>query len=370
MKKALFILPIILLVSVFIFGGCAKPLNLVPPPTGTDLLNKAFGESGGQTVDLVVDQEVRDVTVDMFNWWMAQGNIAPYYRLWWPQMHYDCQFVTPPGGGQMNVILKEMIWPYYTEFRCLIIMTPPSGGLAFLAPDGTKIGQLIHTPTASSKGISLHSVFTFPAKTPQSFIDAMRAHCNYEMQDFTRFLPKLYKQKTGNAEPTSDMVPPPTGNEVLMKAFEGSAGQTVDLVVDQEVRDVTVDMFNWWMGGAIAPYYRLWWPEMHHDVQLVTPPGGQMNVILKEMIWPYYTEFRCLIIPPSGLAFLAPDGTKIGQLIHTPTTSSKGISLHSVFTFPAKTPQSFIDAMRAHCNYEMQDFTRFLPELYKQKAGK
>ena len=191
MKKVLFVLPVILLVSVFIFGGCAKPaLNLVPPPTGHELLLKAFEESGGQTVDLVVDQEVRDVTVDMFNWWMVEGNIANYYRLWWPEMHYDVQFVTQPDGP-MNVIIKEMIWPYYTEFRCILIPE----GIAFLTPDGEKMGQLTHTPTASAKGITLHSVFTFPAKTPQAFLDTMEEHCNYEMQDFTRFLPELYKQK-------------------------------------------------------------------------------------------------------------------------------------------------------------------------------
>jgi len=192
MKKALFVLPVILLASVLIFGGCAKPaLNLVPPPTGHELLLKAFEESGGQTVDLVVDQEVRDVTVDMFNWWMTGGNIAPYYRLWWPEMHYEVQFVKQPDGP-MNVIIKEMITPYYTEFRCLLI----PGGIAFLTPDGDKLGQLTHTPTASAKGIQLHSVFTFQAKTPQSFIDAMRVHCKAEMQDFTRFLPVLYKQQT------------------------------------------------------------------------------------------------------------------------------------------------------------------------------
>ena len=192
MKKALFVLPVILLMSVLIVGGCAKPaLNLVPPPTGHELLLKASEESGGQTVDLVVDQEVRDVTVDMFNWWMVGGNIAPYYRLWWPEMHYACDFVTPPEGP-MNVIIKEMIWPYYTEFRCVLI----PGGIGFVTPDGQKLGQLTHTPTASAQGIKLHSVFTFPAKMPQSFIDAMDEHCKYEMQDLRRFLPALYSQKT------------------------------------------------------------------------------------------------------------------------------------------------------------------------------
>jgi len=364
MKKVLFVLPIILLVSVLIVGGCAKPApNLVPPPTGTDLLNKAFKESGGQTVDLVVDQEIRDVTVDMFNWWMVKGNIQPYYRVWWPEMHYEANFVK--HGDKMGVIIKEMIWPYYTEFDCNII----TQGIAFLNPDGVQIGQLVHTPKASAKGITLNSVFTFPAKTPQSFIDAMRVHCKGEMQDFTRFLPELYKQVNAKAELTPDMVPPPTGTDLLNKAFEESGGQTVDLVVDQEVAGVTADMFMWWMHAAIQPYYRVWWPEMHYEVIML--PSGP---IIKEMIWPYYTEFRCnlLQLPPTqvGIGFLTPDDQKIGQLVHTPTASAKGITLNSVFTFPAKTPQSFIDAMRVHCKGEMQDFARFLPELYKQKGPK
>jgi hypothetical protein len=189
MKKVLFVLPVILLVSVFIFGGCAKPApNLVPPPTGHELLLKAFKESGGQTVDLVVDQEVAGVTVDMFKWWFS-GVSGPYYRLWWPEMHYEGIFVTPPGGEPL-VIIREMIWPYYTEFRSGLI----PGGITFLTPDDKKMGQLVHTPTASAKGIKLHSVFTFPAKTPQSFLDAMEEHCKLEMQDLSRFIPALYKK--------------------------------------------------------------------------------------------------------------------------------------------------------------------------------
>jgi hypothetical protein len=168
----------------------AKKVNLTPAPTGNEVLMKAFEESGGKTVDVVVDQEVVGVTPEMFNWWMM-GPILSDYRVWWPEMHFVAEMVMPPGGTEPRVIIKEMITPYYTEFRCGLI----PGGLSFLTPDDKKMGQLIHTPTASPKGIKLRSVFTFPAKTPQSFLDAMRVHCKGEMQDFTRFLPELYKQK-------------------------------------------------------------------------------------------------------------------------------------------------------------------------------
>jgi len=170
----------------------AKKVSLTPPPTGNEVLLKAFEESGGETVDLVVDQEVAGVTPEMFSWWMTIG-IVPYYRLWWPEMHFAVEMVMPPGGGEPRVIIKEMITPYYTEFRCGLI----PGGISFLTPDDKKMGQLIHTPTASPKGIKLRSVFTFPATTPQQFLDAMREHCKGEMQDLPRFLPELYKQKAG-----------------------------------------------------------------------------------------------------------------------------------------------------------------------------
>ncbi len=167
-----------------------------------------------------------------------------------------------------------------------------------------------------------------------------------------------------------DLTPAPTGNEVLMKAFEESKGKTVDVVVEQEVAGVTPEMFNWWMGKAIMPFYRAWWPEMHFAAELVMPPGAkEPRVIIKEMITPYYTEFRCGLIP-GGISFLTPDDKKMGQLIHTPTASAKGIKMRSVFTFPATTPKSFLDAMYKHCKGEMQDFPKFLPELYKQQVKK
>lgn len=168
----------------------AKKVSVTVPPTGHEVLMKAFEESKGKTVDLVVDQEVADVTPEMFIWWRESG-ILQYPRVWWPEMHFVCEPFMPPGGTEPRVIIREMITPYYTEFRCGLIQE----GISFLTPDDKKMGQLTHTPTASRKGMKLHSVFTFPATTPKSFLDAMREHCKREFQDLPRFLPTLYKEK-------------------------------------------------------------------------------------------------------------------------------------------------------------------------------
>ena len=174
------------------------PLGIVDgTPTGQEVLLKAFGESEGKTVDVVVDQEVANVTPTMWTWWFS-GNLERYYRLWLPANHYSAKLVMPPGSREAVVEIEEMIGSYYTQFSCHIIPGGIGGGargLEFLTPDGEQMGSLTHNVEPSANGIKIHSVFRFPAKTPQAFLDAMDAHCKLEMQDLTKFLPALYNEK-------------------------------------------------------------------------------------------------------------------------------------------------------------------------------
>lgn len=164
------------------------------------------------------------------------------------------------------------------------------------------------------------------------------------------------------------------GQDVLLKAFEQSEGKTVDVVIDQEVADVTPQMWTWWFSGNLERYYRLWLPTNHYSAKMTVPKGSSVPLVeIEEMIGPYYTQFTCHIIPGGigggarGLEFLTPDGTQYGTLTHDVTPSEKGIKIHSVFTFPAKTEKGLLDATSDHCKLEMQDLTRFLPALYKEK---
>jgi branched-chain amino acid transport system substrate-binding protein len=166
-------------------------------PGGREVLLKAFGESEGKTVDVVVDQEVANVTPKMWTWWFS-GNLERYYRLWLPANHYSAKLVMPPGSREAVVEIEEMIGSYYTQFSCHIIPGGIGGGargLEFLTPDSEQFGSLTHDVEPSANGIKIHSVFRFPAKTPQAFLDATYEHCKLEMQDLTRFLPALYNEK-------------------------------------------------------------------------------------------------------------------------------------------------------------------------------
>ncbi|MBT8341494.1 MAG: hypothetical protein HKP58_12075 [Desulfatitalea sp.] len=340
---------------LFGFLGCRKEknVNLTPPPTGHELLLKAFEESGGETVDAVCEREVVGISLEMFVWWGQ--NIPDYYRLWWPEMHFvEERHMTPEG--EIRGIIKEMIWPYYTEF---IILIDHDGVMEFLSPDGEVMGAVYGSVTPTSKGVLIKAVHTLPAKTPQSFIDALEDHFHDEVQDLPRFLPELYENPELYEQP-------PTGHDVLHEAYKASEGDVVELIVDQEIAGITMEMWDWWAINGVENY-RLWWPEMHFVNEMSMTPYGP-RITIKEMIWPYYTEF-CLSIIEGGAGFMSPDNEVMGQLTHTLKETPGGIKIHSVAVLPAMTPQSFVDALEAHINYEMQDLKRFLPELYAQKTG-
>jgi len=155
-------------------------------------LEKAFKESAGKTVDVVVEQEVPGVTPEMFYWWL-RGPISTHYKLWYPEAHLSITLEFPPGGGPPISIIEEYVGAYYTLFRFL--PQEEAGSVIMLTSDNKPMGKLVHIAEPSPKGMKLRSTFTFPAKTPAAFRDSMYGHCITEMQDLPRFLPGLYKQK-------------------------------------------------------------------------------------------------------------------------------------------------------------------------------
>jgi hypothetical protein len=73
-----------------------------------DLLVKAFEESKGETVDLIVEHdEIRDVTPEMFYWWGQNIRDSTRYRMWCPEDHVSFELETPPTGDlRLGVILR------------------------------------------------------------------------------------------------------------------------------------------------------------------------------------------------------------------------------------------------------------------------
>ena len=166
-------------------------MNKSAAPSGNEVLEKAFAESAGKTVDVVVDQEVAGITPEMFYWWTGE-KLLNNYTSWYPEAHLSANIEFPPGGGQPVIKIEEYVGAYYCVFTC---QEDVVGKLTMLSADNKPLGGLVHIAEPSPNGTKLHSTFTFPAKTPAAFLESMYGHCRYEMQDLPRFLPQLYSKE-------------------------------------------------------------------------------------------------------------------------------------------------------------------------------
>ena len=157
----------------------------------------------------------------------------------------------------------------------------------------------------------------------------------------------------------------PSGTEVLEKAFAESAGKTVDVVIDQEIVGITPAMFFWWLDGKLMDNYTMWHPQQHVSARIDFLSSGPPVVTIEEYVGAYHTLFCCLATG-HDLVLVNREGKRMGGIAHAVEPMPRGTKLRTTFTFPAKTPMSFIESMYGHSVYEMQDLSRFLPELYRQ----
>ena len=172
-----------------------------------DVLIKAFQESKGETVDLVIDhEELRGIKPEMFYWWGVNINDSDRYRKWCPEDHISFKWEIPPSEDLSVAPIQhaeEKIGPFpasvlrirYEDPASLPIPTTYShcGAASTLGPDGKPILWICHEFEETPNGIKMRSTFRLPAKIPQRFLDAMRKHCITEMGHLPEFLPELYK---------------------------------------------------------------------------------------------------------------------------------------------------------------------------------
>lgn len=173
-----------------------------------DVLIKAFEESKGETVDLIVEhEELRGVTLEMFQWWGANVNNSNRYRMWCPEDHISFEWVVPPDEGRRVGSIQhaeEKIGEFPASVLRIRGEDPNSlsipklhrnfRGSSILGLDDKPIAWIFHEYEETSNGIKMRSTFRFPAKIPQRFLDAMRKHCKTEMGHLLEFLPDLYRQ--------------------------------------------------------------------------------------------------------------------------------------------------------------------------------
>jgi hypothetical protein len=171
------------------------------------IADKAFEELKPETVDLVVDHELRGVTPEMLDWWWEKMVDSRYYQLWHPKDHVSIEWEVPPskeGGSNTIHIAEERIGEFPPRKIRIRRVDPASSPIVatyshvrtacIISPRNRPVIWITHEYQAESYGTRMRSTFRLSADTPQRFIDALREHNIGEMGQFPRFLPELYKK--------------------------------------------------------------------------------------------------------------------------------------------------------------------------------
>ncbi|OGO17792.1 MAG: hypothetical protein A2Z15_05070 [Chloroflexi bacterium RBG_16_50_11] len=173
-----------------------------------EVLNKAFDESEGKTVDLVIDHgDLKGISLKMLEWWYVHPHDTVIYNMWHPRDHFSFEWVIPPGENKkIRYMLHatEAVGEFPASVLCIRGEDPEKSPVtptlkcfdwsSVLGKDDKPIALIFHEHEATPGGVKMRSVFRFPSKTPNKFINAMRKHSEAEMVNLQKILPSLYEQ--------------------------------------------------------------------------------------------------------------------------------------------------------------------------------
>jgi hypothetical protein len=161
-----------------------------------------------------------------------------------------------------------------------------------------------------------------------------------------------------------------------------------DLVVEHELRGVEPEMIDWfWVylfeaeGGREERNrrYRLWHPRDH--VSFEWEEGGVVHRVVErigetppvemrmrpenpeETPLPRSTPYRHAV----ASSILDRNARPIGWVMHEYDGTPLGTRMRSTFRLPSSLLRVVRDSLHRHCLEEMGEFTRFLPELYREE---
>lgn len=178
-------------------------------PSALEVWMKAYEESNGEYIDLVVEHgELAGITMEHLKWWGTYMNDPVRYKMWHPEDHisHRIKTMTDKDGKVVSIMYaEERIGDYGASVLRLRQEDPDSSPVhqvykpvatnTALGPNDEVIGGVYHECEPSANGMLMRSTFRLPAKTPQEFLDAMYEHSKTEMGNLPKFLPELYAKE-------------------------------------------------------------------------------------------------------------------------------------------------------------------------------
>jgi hypothetical protein len=165
--------------------------------------------SKSETIELVVDLELKGVTPEMIDWWWDHIDTTERYKLWHPRDHKSFKWEVSPMNGHVGTVqliiekigrISTMMRIRWEDPKSVPISTIYSHVLAgsIIDKNYKPYSWLVHEYEEIPTGARIKSTFKLPAKTPQWFLRALREHNIEEISQFQEFLPSLFeKNKNG-----------------------------------------------------------------------------------------------------------------------------------------------------------------------------
>lgn len=180
-------------------------------PTVLEVMTKAYEESNGEYIDLVVEHgELEGITLDHLKWWGEQLDDSEKYKLWHPESHisHKVETVKDENGNDVTYMYAEEIMGNYGVATYKLRVEAPESApvqqkykpLASntqIGPNGENFGGVYHEFEPTPNGMLMRSTFRVPAKTPKEMQEAVMQHSREEMGNFPKFLPQLYAKENG-----------------------------------------------------------------------------------------------------------------------------------------------------------------------------
>ncbi len=167
---------------------------------------------------------------------------------------------------------------------------------------------------------------------------------------------------------------------IVERIARNSKANTVDLVVNHELKGISPEMVDWWWDNIdTTDRYKLWHPKDHKFFTWEKSPEcshvGAVHEVIETIKFPTLLRIRwenpnSISIPKNYIHKLAASilnksAVPFAWLLHEYESTEYGIKLRTTFRLPEKVPKWFLKALHKHNIEEISQFEKFLPELYK-----
>lgn len=370
----------------------------------------------GYAAEVTTQEHVMDIRPEMLDWWWDNIRTEDRFVNWNPEAHKAYELVTEPSDPNnlgYSVGTVQETGTYIGGFPVTTLVTSTDPSLAedpSLDEDQSYTHQYVaevafeHLEDLSFPGnaylvyqyrvnetldgsditATLHLPDVIQLALP-GFAASTQEHLGADMTNFADFLPELFQKEFIEEELESRGTYRVEKNGFWLK----------NVIVDQEIKDLTPDMMNWWWDNInTTARYKQWHPTAHTSFEWLEEPsdpnsttyseGAVQRVV--EYLGPYESTLLITWLPKEDAA----DRVEYAHWLYAKTDldglngifpqdmiheyqmndTGDGIVMRSTFSVPSFLDwfmPDFTTELGKHALQEMQMLQYFMPALFEEE---